>query len=52
MYEVTVDELAALLREAETAHGKYEKTLGHTDEDWPSWYAQYILDKLAKDDVE
>ena len=38
--------VAALLREAETAHGAYEtNTLGGVfDEDWPAWYAAYLLD--------
>lgn len=39
-------ELARLLREAERAHGEYETTLGHRDEDWPKWYAAYIVSKL------
>lgn len=46
MYEVTVDELAMLLRQAEAAHADYEKSLGRRDEDWPAWYAKYILDAL------
>lgn len=44
---LTVEELAELLREAERAHGEYERELGQRDEDWPSWYARYILEKLA-----
>jgi hypothetical protein len=44
--QLTVADLAALLREAERAHGEYEKTLGRRDEDWPTWYADYILRKL------
>jgi catechol 2,3-dioxygenase-like lactoylglutathione lyase family enzyme len=36
-------ELAGALRRAEAAHGEYEKRLGHRDEDWPSWYADYIV---------
>ncbi len=52
MYEVTVDELAGLLREAESAHAEYEKQLGHADADWPAWYARFILDKLEKDEVD
>lgn len=48
MYEVTVQELADLLREAEAAHADYEKTLGHRDDDWPTWYAQYVLEALEK----
>lgn len=52
MYEVTVDELAELLRDAEKAHAEYEKSLGHRDDDWPSWYAKYVLDNLEKAVVE
>ena len=40
------DRLAILLREAERAHGDYEKTLGHRDDDWPGWYATYIAERL------
>ena len=41
--------LAMLLREAERAHGEYEKTLGHRDDDWPDWYAAYIAERLEAD---
>jgi hypothetical protein len=44
--ELTREELAQLLREAEKAHGEYERELGGRDEDWPSWYADYILRRL------
>jgi hypothetical protein len=44
--QLTQEELAGLLREAERAHGEYERDLGRRDEDWPSWYAGYILDRL------
>jgi hypothetical protein len=44
----TQEELAELLREAERAHGEYERELGSRDEDWPTWYAGYILDRLRK----
>ena len=43
--DLTAEQLAALLREAERAHGKYERTLGHRDDDWPTWYATYIVKK-------
>ena len=46
--QLTVAELADLLREAERAHGEFEKTLGRRDEDWPSWYADYILKRLRE----
>lgn len=41
--------LAALLREAERAHGDYEKSLEHRDADWPDWYAAYIAQRLRGD---
>ena len=39
--------VAALLREAATAHGEYEATVlgGERDEDWADWYAAYLLDR-------
>jgi hypothetical protein len=46
--ELSVAELARLLREAEQAHGEYERELGTRDEDWPSWYAKYMLDRLRE----
>jgi hypothetical protein len=39
--------LATLLREAERAHGEYETSLGHRDDDWPDWYAAYIAERLG-----
>ena len=42
-FEVSRERLAELLRETERAHGEYERELGRRDEDWPSWYADYIL---------
>ena len=44
--QLTREELARLLREAEQAHAAYERELGHRDEDWPGWYADYILRRL------
>jgi hypothetical protein len=46
--EVTQEELAELLKETERAHGEYERELGQRDDDWPSWYARYILDRLGR----
>ena len=37
-------ELEAALRDAATAHGTYEGELGHSDPDWPAWYA----DRMAR----
>ena len=47
--ELTPERLTVLLREAEGAHGAFENELGRRDEDWPTWYAQYILDRLSGD---
>jgi hypothetical protein len=38
--------LAVWLREAERAHGEYEKSLGRRDDDLPDWYAAYIAERL------
>ncbi len=43
---ITVEELVLELRAAETAHGVYEQELGHRDEDWPTWYATFIVARL------
>jgi len=45
---VTREELAELLKEAERAHGEYESEIGSRDEDWPTWYAGYIHDRLKE----
>lgn len=44
--QLTREELARLLREAEQAHAEYEQGLGERDADWPAWYADYILRRL------
>jgi len=46
METTTEKEVAALLREAETAHVAYETEVlgGVYDEAWPAWYATYLLD--------
>ncbi|WP_394834257.1 VOC family protein [Pendulispora rubella] len=36
-------DLASAFRRAEAAHGEYEKTLGHRDDHWPEWYADYMV---------
>jgi catechol 2,3-dioxygenase-like lactoylglutathione lyase family enzyme len=37
--------LAEALRRAAAAHGKHEQQTGHTDPDWPDWYATYMVDE-------
>jgi hypothetical protein len=45
---ITAEELAIELREAEAAHAVYEQELGHADADWPTWYATFIVERLAQ----
>jgi catechol 2,3-dioxygenase-like lactoylglutathione lyase family enzyme len=41
-------ELAVALRRAAVAHGEHEKrTGGQRDENWPDWYAEYIVKEQA-----
>ena len=40
-------DLAAAMRRAEAAHGEHEKKLGHRDENWPEWYAEYMVREQA-----
>ena len=44
----SVTDLAAAFRRAEAAHGEHEKrTGGQRDENWPDWYAQYMVAEQA-----
>lgn len=40
-------ELADALRRAEAAHGEHEKRTGQADENWPDWYAAYMVAEQA-----
>ena len=35
-------DLATAMRRAEAAHGEFEKRLGHRDENWSDWYAEFM----------
>ncbi len=39
----SVGELARALKRAEAAHGEHEKRTGERDEEWPAWYAAFML---------
>ena len=39
----TANDLASAFRRAEHAHGAYEAGLGDRDENWPDWYAAYMV---------
>src|SRR5262245_3752485 len=40
-------ELAKALRRAAAAHGEHEKRTGQRDENWPDWYAEYLVREQA-----
>ena len=42
-----VPDLAAALRRAAVAHGEHEKRTGERDENWPDWYAAYMVAEQA-----
>jgi catechol 2,3-dioxygenase-like lactoylglutathione lyase family enzyme len=42
-------DLASALRRAEAAHGEHESRTGQPDENWPDWYAAYIVAQQAGD---
>ncbi len=41
-YSSTSD-LANAMRRASVAHGEHEKRIGQRDENWPDWYASYMV---------
>jgi catechol 2,3-dioxygenase-like lactoylglutathione lyase family enzyme len=44
----SANDLASALRRAAAAHGEHEKrTGGQHDENWPHWYAEYMVRELA-----
>jgi catechol 2,3-dioxygenase-like lactoylglutathione lyase family enzyme len=47
----SVDELRAALERAAAAHGEHEKRVGKADEQWPEWYATYMLAEQLGDEL-
>jgi hypothetical protein len=47
----SVEDLAAALRRAATAHGEHEKRIGEADENWPDWYALYMVREHAGEEL-
>jgi catechol 2,3-dioxygenase-like lactoylglutathione lyase family enzyme len=39
--------LADALRRAEEAHGRHEAETGRKDENWPEWYAHFMVEEAA-----
>jgi len=40
-------DLAEAMRRASVAHGEHEKRTGEADENWPAWYAEYMVAERA-----
>ena len=49
---VTEDRLRTLLRVAESAHAAYEQERGEPDDDWPTWYAAFIVKRLNEETAQ
>jgi hypothetical protein len=43
----SAEALAEALRRAAAAHGEHEKRIGEADENWPDWYALYMVRERA-----
>ena len=43
----SASELAAALWRAAVAHGEHEKKIGKYDDNWPAWYADYMVREQA-----
>jgi hypothetical protein len=43
----SAEELAEAMRRASVAHGDHEKRIGEADENWPAWYAKYMVAEAA-----
>jgi catechol 2,3-dioxygenase-like lactoylglutathione lyase family enzyme len=39
----STSDLADAMRRAAAAHGEHEKRIGGADENWPDWYAEYMV---------
>jgi len=44
-------DLASALRRAEAAHGEHEKRTGQRDENWPGWYAEYMVREQSGEEL-
>jgi catechol 2,3-dioxygenase-like lactoylglutathione lyase family enzyme len=43
----SASDLESALRRAAAAHGEHEKRIGGRDENWPEWYAKYMVAEQA-----
>ncbi len=44
-------DLADALRRAASAHGQHEARTGEADENWPAWYAEYMVREQAGEEL-
>ena len=44
-------DLSSALRRAATAHGEHEQRIGQADENWPDWYAAYMVAEQAGEEL-
>lgn len=47
----SVNDLVSALKRAATAHGEHEKRIGQRDENWPNWYAAYMVAEQAGEEL-
>ena len=47
----SIKDLASALRRAEAAHGEHEKRIGKHDDNWPDWYAAYMVAEQSGDQL-
>jgi catechol 2,3-dioxygenase-like lactoylglutathione lyase family enzyme len=47
----SADDLSNAMHRASVAHGEHEKRTGEADENWPAWYASYMVAEQAGTDL-
>jgi hypothetical protein len=47
----SAEDLAEALRRAAAAHGEHEQRIGAADENWPDWYALYMVRERAGEEL-
>jgi catechol 2,3-dioxygenase-like lactoylglutathione lyase family enzyme len=47
----SVGDLSQALRRAEAAHGQHEARTGQRDQNWPDWYAEYMVREQSGEEL-
>ncbi len=47
----SVADLSQAMRRASVAHGEHEKLTGERDENWPDWYAEYMVREQSGEEL-